>query len=319
MGNCNSCPSKGSCSKPPTSCGIENNPNNKIKNIIGVMSGKGGVGKSTITSLIAKKLNKQGYKVGILDADITGPSIPRLMGVHDQKALSSNGVDIYPVITKDNIKTMSINFMVEDESQPVVFKGPMLTSTVQQFYNNVMWEELDYLLIDMPPGTGDVALAVMQNLPVVFKGPMLTSTVQQFYNNVMWEELDYLLIDMPPGTGDVALAVMQNLPITGMIMVSVPQDMISMIVAKGINMAKKLKVNIVGIVENMSYIECPDCGKKIKLFDADDTSKFLDEMNLQLLGELPMTREVIEITHKGVDNISEELDDILTGIVEKIK
>ena len=272
MGNCNSCPSKGSCSKPATSCGIENNPNNKIKNIIGVMSGKGGVGKSTITSLIAKKLNKQGYKVGILDADITGPSIPRLMGVHDQKALSSNGVDIYPVVTKDNIKTMSINFMVEDESQPVVFKGPMLTSTVQQFYNNVMWEELDYLLIDMPPGTGDVALAVMQNLPI-----------------------------------------------TGMIMVSVPQDMISMIVAKGINMAKKLNVNILGVVENMSYIECPDCGKKIKLFDDDDTSKFLDEMNLQLLGELPMSREVIEITHKGVDNISEELDDILTGIVEKIK
>ena len=188
------------------------------------------------------------------------------------KALSSNGIDIYPVITKDNIKTMSINFMVEDESQPVVFKGPMLTSTVQQFYQNVMWEELDYLLIDMPPGTGDVALAVMQNLPI-----------------------------------------------TGMVMVSVPQDMISMIVAKGINMAKKLNVNILGVVENMSYIECPDCNKKIRLFDSDDASKFLKEQNLQLLGELPMTREIIEITHKGVDNISEELDSILTGIVEKIK
>ena len=270
MGNCNSCPSKGNCNKQDT-CTIENNPNNKIKNIIGVMSGKGGVGKSTVTSLIAKKLNKEGYKVGILDADITGPSIPRLMGVQDQRAFSGNGVNIYPVITKDNIKTMSVNFMVNDESQPVVLKGPMLSNTVQQFYRDVMWEELDYLLIDMPPGTGDVALAVMQSIPL-----------------------------------------------TGMIMVSVPQDMISMIVAKGVNMARNLNVNILGVVENMSYVQCPDCDKKIKLFDGDGTEKFLSEMNLKLLGELPMTREIIEITHKGVDETSKELDNILSNIVENI-
>ena len=270
MGNCNSCPSKNNCSKQAT-CTIENNPNNKIKNIIGVMSGKGGVGKSTVTSLIAKKLNKEGYKVGILDADITGPSIPRLMGVQDQRAFSKDGVNISPVVSKDGIKTMSINFMVADENQPVVFKGPLISNTIKQFYKDVMWEELDYLLIDMPPGTGDVALTVMQSLPL-----------------------------------------------TGLVMVSVPQDMISMIVAKGVNMAKKLNVNIFGVVENMSYIQCPDCNKKIKLFDGEDTDKFLKEMDLDLLGELPMTREIVEITHKGVDTVSEELDEVLSNIVEKI-
>ena len=270
MGNCNSCPSKNNCNKQDT-CTIENNPNNKIKNIIGVMSGKGGVGKSTITSLIAKQLSKSGYKVGILDADITGPSIPRLMGVQYERAFSNNGTDIYPIITKENIKTMSVNFMVNDESQPVVWKGPLISNTIKQFYRDVMWEELDYLLIDMPPGTGDVALTVMQSLPL-----------------------------------------------TGMIMVSVPQDMISMIVSKGVNMAKMLNVNILGVVENMSYIECPDCNKKIKLFDGEETDEFLQENNLDLLGELPMTREIVEITHKGVEIVSDELDNILTGIVEKI-
>ena len=271
MANCNSCPSKNNCSKQAT-CTIENNPNNKIKNIIGIMSGKGGVGKSTITTLIAKKLNKEGYKVGILDADITGPSIPRLMGVQHERAFSNNGTDIYPVITKENIKTMSVNFMVNEESQPVVFKGPLISNTIKQFYRDVMWEELDYLLIDMPPGTGDVALTVMQSLPL-----------------------------------------------TGMIMVSVPQDMISMIVAKGINMAKKLNVNILGIVENMSYIECPDCSKKIKLFDGEETEQFLEDMNINLLGELPMTREIVEITHNGVEDISDELDNTLSSIVDKIE
>jgi Mrp family chromosome partitioning ATPase len=270
MGNCNSCPSKNNCNKQNV-CTIENNPNNKIKNIIGIMSGKGGVGKSTVTALIAKKLNRMGYKVGILDADITGPSIPRLMGVQDKRAMSPNGKDIYPIINKDNIKTMSVNFLVEDESQPVVWKGPIISNTIKQFYKDVMWEELDYLLIDMPPGTGDVALTVMQSIPV-----------------------------------------------NGIIMVSVPQDMISMIVAKAVKMANKLNVNVLGVVENMSYIECLDCNKKIKLFDGEDTNKFLDELNLKLLGELPMTKEIVEITHNGVDKISDNLDSILTEIVEKI-
>lgn len=271
MANCNSCPSKGNCNKQET-CTIENNPNNKIKNIIGIMSGKGGVGKSTVTALIAKKLNKMGYKVGILDADITGPSIPRLMGVQDERATSPNGKDIYPIITKDNIKTMSINFMVGEESQAIVWKGPIISNTVKQFYKDVVWEELDYLLIDMPPGTGDVPLTVMQNIPL-----------------------------------------------NGVIMVSVPQDMISMIVSKAVNMAKMLNIEVLGVVENMSYIQCPDCDKKIKLFDGEETEEFLKEMNLKLLGEFPMTKEIVNITHNGAEEISDKLDSILKGIVENIK
>lgn len=270
MSNCNSCPSKNSCSSKAT-CNIENNPNNKIKKIIGIMSGKGGVGKSTATVLLAKKLNKMGYKVGILDSDITGPSIPRLMGLQNERALCT-GKDIYPVQSIDHIKTMSINFMVDNENQPIVWKGPMVGNAVKQFYKDVIWGELDYLLIDMPPGTGDVALTVMQSIPL-----------------------------------------------SGVVMVSVPQDMISMIVSKGVSMAKMLNINVLGVVENMSYIQCPDCGKKIKLFDGQETNKFLSDMNLNLLGELPMTKEIINITHHGVTEVSAELDSILTNIVEKIK
>ncbi|MCR8744165.1 Mrp/NBP35 family ATP-binding protein [Romboutsia lituseburensis] len=271
MSNCNSCPSKNSC-KSQATCNIENNPNNKIKKIIAVMSGKGGVGKSTVTSLLAKQLNKMGYKVGILDSDITGPSIPRLMGLENERAVSPNGVDIYPVETKDKIKTMSVNFMVDKENQPIVWKGPLVGKTVKQFYKDVMWGELDYLLIDMPPGTGDVALTVMQSIPI-----------------------------------------------SGIVMVSVPQDMISMIVAKAVNMAKMLNVNVIGVVENMSYIQCPDCDKKIKLFEGEETNKFLDEMNLKLLGELPMTKEIVNITHNGVEEISNELSETLNNIIDQIK
>lgn len=270
MSNCNSCPSKGNCNTNAKSCGVINHPYNKIKKVIGVMSGKGGVGKSTVTTLLAKKLNSLGYNVGILDSDITGPSIPRLMGLKDERAMS-NGNDIYPVANEDNIKTMSINYMVDTESQPVVWKGPMITNAVKQFYSNVLWGELDYLLIDMPPGTGDVAMTVMQSLPI-----------------------------------------------NGVIMVSVPQDMISMIVAKAINMAKMLNVNVLGVIENMSYIECPDCDKKIKLFDGEESDVFFKENNIDLLGELPMTKEIINITHNGVKEISNDLDTILSGIVNKL-
>lgn len=270
MSKCNSCPSKGKCSTSVNSCSIINHPYNNIKKVIGIMSGKGGVGKSTVTTLLAKQLNKIGLKVGILDSDITGPSIPRLMGLKDERAMS-NGDDIYPVANEDNIKTMSINYMVDKEDQPVVWKGPLITNTVKQFYSNVLWGELDYLLIDMPPGTGDVAMTVMQSLPV-----------------------------------------------NALIMVSVPQDMISMIVAKSINMANMLNVNVLGVVENMSYIECPDCNKKIKLFDGEESHNFLNENNINLLGELPMTKEIINITHNGVKEISPELENILQNIINKL-
>ena len=193
------------------------------------------------------------------------------MNLQNQRA-KSNGKDIYPIESKEGIKTMSINYMVDNENQPIVWKGPMVGNAVKQFYSDVIWGELDYLLIDMPPGTGDVALTVMQSIPI-----------------------------------------------SGVVMVSVPQDMISMIVAKAVNMAKMLNIKVLGVVENMSYIQCPDCDKKIKLFEGEETEKFLSEMDLKLLGELPMRKEIVNITHNGVSEISESLDGILTGIVDNIK
>ena len=204
MSNCSSCPSKGTCGKSEDTCGIQNNARNKIKHVIGVMSGKGGVGKSSMSVLLAKELRQRGYQVGIMDADITGPSIPRLLGLEHEKAYGTNDA-IEPVIDKDGIKVMSLNFLMDDENQPVVWRGPIVGNAVRQFWTDVVWEELDYLLIDMPPGTGDVALTVLQNMPV-----------------------------------------------NGIVMVSTPQPMVSMIVSKAINMCKEVKVPVLGIIENMS-------------------------------------------------------------------
>ncbi|MBC2577439.1 Mrp/NBP35 family ATP-binding protein [Peptostreptococcus russellii] len=271
MGNCDTCPSKGNCNTNAEACGIQNNPNNKIKNIIGVMSGKGGVGKSTMTTLIAKQLNAQGYKVGILDADITGPSIPRLMRMGDVKAFS-DGTNIIPVTTSAGIKVISLNLMLEDE-----------------------------------------------NSPVIWRGPMIGGVVKQFYTDVLWEELDYLLIDMPPGTGDVALTVMQSIPITGVVMVSMPQNLVSMIVSKAINMTQQLNVPVIGIIENMSYIQCPNCSEKIRMFDDDDINNFLGSNKVELLGELPMSKEIIKISTEGVGEISPDLKGIIEGITSKVE
>ena len=190
MSECNSCPSKDSCNSKDT-CMIKNSPHSSVKNIIGIMSGKGGVGKSTVSTMIAKDLNKKGFKVGILDADVTGPSIPRLLRVNDKKA-TANELGIIPVNTDSGIKVVSLNLLMENENQPVIWRGPLIAGIVEQFWTDVIWGELDYLIIDMPPGTGDVALTVMQSIPI-----------------------------------------------SGIIMVSVPQDLVSMIVSKAINMVKR--------------------------------------------------------------------------------
>ena len=268
MSNCGSCPSKGECGKDQQSCGIENNPLNNIKKIIGVMSGKGGVGKSTVSALIARNLAKQGYKVGILDADITGPSIPRLLGVKDAKAMGAPNNCIYPVQSADGIKVMSLNLLLEDENQPVIWRGAMISNTVKQFYTDVIWGELDYLLIDMPPGTGDVALTVMQSIPI-----------------------------------------------SGIVMVSVPQDMVSMIVAKAVNMVRKLNIKIIGLVENMSYIVCPDSGKKIEIFKGNDTDKLLDDLQLNLLGTLPMNAGLGNVSVGAYNDGDAEVEGLFNPIV----
>ncbi len=259
MSNCNTCPSNEGCEKDKEQCMIENNPLNQIKNVIGVMSGKGGVGKSTISVMIAKQLNQLGFKVGILDADITGPSIPRLLGLTNVMAQGTEEY-IYPIQTEDGIKVMSLNFLIEDENQPVIWRGPIIGGTVKQFWTDVLWEDLDYLIIDMPPGTGDVALTVMQSIPI-----------------------------------------------NGIVMVSIPQDLVSMIVSKAINMAKKMDMNILGIIENMSYIVCPDCGEKIELFNSENIDKFMVENDLHLLGQLPMVNTISNLSNCDYKEISLEL------------
>ena len=247
MSNCSSCPSKGTCGKSEDAGGIQNNARNKIKHVIGVMSGKGGVGKSSMSVLLAKELRQRGYQVGIMDADITGPSIPRLLGLEHEKAYGTNDA-IEPVIDKDGIKVMSLNFLMDDENQPVVWRGPIVGNAVRQFWTDVVWEELDYLLIDMPPGTGDVALTVLQNMPV-----------------------------------------------NGIVMVSTPQPMVSMIVSKAINMCKEVKVPVLGIIENMSYVVCPDCGRHIEIFAHKNTDEFLQSNDVELWAELPMMDAISQI------------------------
>ncbi|WP_394866832.1 Mrp/NBP35 family ATP-binding protein [Paraclostridium bifermentans] len=270
MSMCKTCPSNNGCTKDKNNCRVKNNNLNNVKKIIGVMSGKGGVGKSSISAIIAKQLNQLGYKVGVLDADITGPSIPRLLGVSGKKAIMSEDM-ILPVNTNEGIKVMSLNFLMENEGDPVIWRGPMISGVVEQFWKDVLWGELDYLVIDMPPGTGDVALTVMNSIPI-----------------------------------------------SGIVMVSVPQNLVSMIVSKAVNMARKMDINILGVIENMSYITCPDCDKKIRLFNGENTDKFLEEMNLNLLAELPMLNSVSNLSDGNTADEENNLKLVFEPIVNKI-
>ena len=268
MADCKSCPSQGHCDKQEV-CVIEHNPNNKIRNVIGVMSGKGGVGKSTITVMMAKKLKELGYRVGILDADITGPSIPRLLGLSHKRAAQS-GKQLLPVETDDGIKAMSINFILEDENQPVVWRGPIVSQAVKQFWVDVLWGELDYLLVDLPPGTSDVSLTVMQNIPV-----------------------------------------------DGSILVSLPQDFVSMIVKKALHMNTMLGIHVLGIVENMSYIECPSCQDPIYLYDQDATLRFTEEAQLDKLASFPMTKAIVNLHQSGIESLGSASNQALSELTEK--
>ncbi|WP_234123423.1 Mrp/NBP35 family ATP-binding protein [Clostridium hydrogenum] len=257
MSNCDSCASKGKCNSKDSNCSKMNCKYGSIKNIIGVISGKGGVGKSTVTGILAVKLAKAGYKVGVLDGDITGPSMPRILGISDKRSLivqkdGSEEVKFIPAETELGIKVMSLNLMIESEDQPVIWRGPVI--------NNVL---------------------------------------NQMYVDTEWGELDYLLIDMPPGTGDVALTVMQSITLDGMIIVSTPQDMVSMIVKKVVIMAQKLNVNILGVVENMSYIKCEKCGEKMRVFSKKSAAEQAKYLNLPLLTEMPIDLDLVESLEQG--------------------
>ncbi len=215
------------------------NPGSHIQRVIAVMSGKGGVGKSMVTSTLASAAAKLGKKVGILDADITGPSIPKAFGLHDRAVGDDAG--IYPVPTPGGIKVMSLNLLTPDETDPVVWRGPVIAGAVKQFWTDVVWGELDYLFVDMPPGTGDVPLTVFQSLPV-----------------------------------------------DGIIMVTSPQDLVSMIVTKAVKMAHMMSVPVLGVIENYSYFKCPDCGKEHKIFGESHLDEVAKATNLNVLARLPM-------------------------------
>lgn len=243
--SCEGCAHAATCSSKKTDMHEPANPLSHVKKVIGVVSGKGGVGKSMITASIARVLVKQGYKVGILDADITGPSIPKMYGIHGKAVGSQDG--IFPIEAEDGTKIMSVNLLLESEEDPVIWRGPIIASVVKQFWSEVIWGELDYLLVDMPPGTGDVPLTVFQSLPV-----------------------------------------------DGVVIVTSPQDLVRMIVKKAYNMAKKMDIPVLGVVENYSYLECPDCKKRINVFGESHIEEVAEELEIPVLGKMPIDTRLAE-------------------------
>ena len=235
--SCEGCASKGN--SQPQNFQAEQNIFSDVKHVIGVVSGKGGVGKSFVTASLANAMAAKGYKVGILDADITGPSIPKMYGLKGAAQADDNG--IYPMVTENGIKVMSINLLLPTEETPVIWRGPVLANMVKQFWTDVVWDQIDYLFVDMPPGTGDVPLTVFQSLPV-----------------------------------------------DGIIIVSSPQDLVRMIVRKAYNMAEMMKIPVLGIVENYSFVKCPDCGTEIKIFGESHIDEIAAELNVPVLGKMPI-------------------------------
>lgn len=239
------------CTKKPSGILKEAmNADSNIKHVIGIVSGKGGVGKSFVTSSLAVGLAKKGYKVGILDADITGPSIPKMFGAHGQ--IDGDEKGMRPFETSEGIKLISINLLMEDEEAPVIWRGPVIAGAVKQF-----WSE------------------------------------------TVWGELDYLFVDMPPGTGDVPLTVFQSLPLEGVVIVTSPQELVQMIVKKAYNMADKMHIPVLGVVENFSYLKCPDCDKKIALFGESHIDEVADKLGVKVLGKLPLNPEYAKVADEG--------------------
>ncbi|MBQ0000451.1 MAG: Mrp/NBP35 family ATP-binding protein [Clostridiales bacterium] len=223
-----------------------------VKHVIGIVSGKGGVGKSFVTGSLANMMSQRGYEVGILDADITGPSIPKMYGVHGPAYGDANG-NVIPIETENGIRIMSVNLLLEDEESPVIWRGSILSNTVKQFWNQVVWGDLDYLFVDMPPGTGDVPLTVFQSLPL-----------------------------------------------DGVIIVTSPQDLVRMIVKKAYTMASMMDIPVLGIVENYSYVACPDCGKAIKIFGESHIDEIAAELEVPVVGKMPIDLSFAELADAGV-------------------
>lgn len=243
---CAGCAHAGTCESKKVDMKVAPNEYTHVKKVIGVISGKGGVGKSMVTASLARLMREQGYSVGILDADITGPSIPKMYGVHEHAVGTEQGM--FPCIAKDETRIMSVNLLLDSEDTPVVWRGPIIAGVVKQF-----WEE------------------------------------------VLWGDLDYLFVDMPPGTGDVPLTVFQSLPLDGVVIVTSPQDLVQMIVKKAYHMAEAMNIPVLGIVENYSYLACPDCGKKIHVFGESHIEEVAAELGLKVLGKMPIDPALAEM------------------------
>ena len=247
--DCSSC-SLDCSSRKSESLLAEPHKGTHVKKVIGVVSGKGGVGKSMVTALLAVGARRMGLETAVLDADITGPSIPKAFGLKDKAYGSEDG--IFPAQTKTGIKAMSLNLLLENDTDPVVWRGPIIAGTVKQFWTDVLWGECDIMFIDMPPGTGDVPLTVFQSLPV-----------------------------------------------DGIVIVTSPQELVSMIVSKAVNMARKMDIPILGVVENMSYLECPDCGKRISVFGESHIDEIAAEHGIPVLAKIPIRPEIARMVDQG--------------------
>ena len=240
----------------------------KVKHVIGIVSGKGGVGKSIVTSMLAVAMQRRDMHTAVLDADITGPSVPKAFGVHGR--VESTGDALIPLKSKTGIDIMSVNLLLPDEKSPVVWRGPVIAGAVKQF-----WSE------------------------------------------VIWDDVDYMFIDMPPGTGDVPLTVFQSIPLDGIIIVTTPQELVSMIVEKAVNMANMMNIPIIGVVENMSYVKCPDCGKRIDIFGTSGTAKMCEEHGINFLGQIPFDPSMAALVDKGIVELYE--NDYVDGAADAIE
>jgi len=245
--DCNNCSSK--CSNPSDFIEAPH-AMSSIKKVIGIVSGKGGVGKSLVTSLMACAMKRKGYNVGVLDADITGPSIPKCFGIKEMAGGTEDG--LYPVKSVTGIDVMSINLLLEEETTPLVWRGPVIAGAVKQFWTDVIWQDVDFLFVDMPPGTGDVPLTVFQSIPV-----------------------------------------------DGIIVVTSPQELVSMIVKKALNMAKLMNIPVLGLVENMSYFKCPDCDKEHKIYGESHIDEIAAQNELDVLGKLPIDPSIAQACDAG--------------------
>lgn len=267
--DCSNCKSKGSCSEPESLLEKTHELSN-IKKVVAVVSGKGGVGKSLVTGLLASIMANKGKSVAVLDADVTGPSVPKMFGARGPVDVAENA--IFPVVGAGGVKVMSANLLLPDESSPVIWRGPIIAGMVKQFWTDVIW--------------GDV---------------------------------DYMFIDCPPGTGDVPLTVFQSIKVDGIIVVTTPQELVSMIVAKAVNMANMMNIPILGVVENMSYVKCPDCGKRIEIFGGSKVDEVANEYHLPVLGRIPLDRAIASSVDKGeIDAIKVDYLDDAIKIIEAL-